>query len=256
MIRMKKIRTRMTFGLVLVALVAFVVSMVNISSNQGMVNKSQSLMKDNYPSVKYSFAMLNILDELNTDLLLRKISQLDTFLNDSNKINDSLSLFNFRQNLQLQQNNITETGEKELTESLENAFTKYEKGVLEKEYLNSIMVFNEKYESLREYILSIHQLNVTLLESKNEQIKSSALTILNIQQKVGLVGLTILCILIILLPYMLINPINNLYERMVEFYKSHFNKEIEIEANHELEKLEEIFEKIVLESRAKESKKE
>ncbi|MBN2820673.1 MAG: hypothetical protein JXP36_16995 [Bacteroidales bacterium] len=256
MIRIRKIRTRMTIGIILVALVAFIVSMVNISSNQGMVNKSQSLLKDNYPSVKYSFAMLNILDELNDELLHRKITQMDSLLNDSNEINDSLSLSSFRQNLHLQQNNITEPGEKELTESLEKAFNKYEKSVQDKEYLKNLLLFSEKYKSLREDILSIHKLNVTLLESKNEQIKSSAITILNIQQKVGLIGLTVLCVLIILLPLMLINPINNLSEKMIDFYKSHFNKEIEIEANHELEKLEEIFEKIVMESKAKEAKKE
>ena len=37
---------------------------------------------------------------------------------------------------------------------------------------------------------------------------------------------------------------------MITFYKTNFNKDIEIEANHELEKLEEIFEKIVMEAKS------
>lgn len=256
MLRMKKIRTRMTFGIIMVALVAFIVSMINISSNNGMANMSQSLLKDNYPSVRYAFAMLNSIDKLNTELLLLKIGKEDSLLNDTNKINDSILLSDFRQNLQLQHDNITEPGEKELTESLQVAFDKYEKAVLNKEFIKNLPAYNEKFENLRAYILSIHKLNVTLLETKNEQIRTSALSTLNIQEKVSIIGLTVLCVLIILLPLSLINPINNLYERMVDFYKTHFNKEIEIEANHELEKLEEIFEKIVLESKAKESDKE
>ncbi|MBN2598012.1 MAG: hypothetical protein JXR82_14655 [Marinifilaceae bacterium] len=245
----------MSFGIILVFLVTFIVTMVNIGANQDMVNKSQLLLKNNYPSVKYSFLMLNILDELNNDLLRRNIIQMDSLLSDNNKTNDSVLLSNFRQILLLQLGNITEPGEKELTESLENAFEKYESGVKDKEFIKSLRAFNEKYEALRAYILSVHNLNIAMLESENELIKSSALRVLNIQEKVAIIGLTILCVLIILLPLMLIYPINSLYERMVDFYKSHFNKEIEIEANHELEKLEEIFEKIVLESKAKESEK-
>ncbi|MBN2396307.1 MAG: hypothetical protein JXC36_07585 [Candidatus Atribacteria bacterium] len=240
----------MTFGLIMIALVAFIVSVINISSNQGIVNRTHSLLNDNFPSVKYSFAMLNILDEINEELLYRRIVQSDSLKNSYAATKDSLLLSNFRQNIRLQQNNITEPGEKELTESLEKAFSKYAKGIKDKEYLYNTILFREKYKGLREYILSIHKLNIFLLERKNEQIKHSTLSILNVQQNVGLIGLSVLGVLIIILPFLLIIPINKLHERMVEFYKNQFNKEIDIKANHELEKLEEIFEKIVLESKA------
>jgi len=253
--KMKRIKTKMMIAIFLVFIVSFTVLIINISSNQGVANNSKSLLQDNYPSVKYSFFMLNSLDELNTSLMMRKITELDSSVY-NNIVRDSLLLSDFRINLQLQQNNITEAGEKELTESLNNAFTKYEKGVYEKQYLKNLLAFNEKYSNLRAYILSIHDLNIELLESKNETIKSSANRILNIQEKVGIAALTILSVLLITLPMLLINPIDNLAARMMKFYKLHFNKEIEIKTNHELEKLEEIFEKIVLESKAKESDKE
>jgi methionyl-tRNA synthetase len=48
---------------------------------------------------------------------------------------------------------------------------------------------------------------------------------------------------------MLINPIDNLAARMMNFYKINFGKEIDLKTNHELEILEEIFEKIVLETK-------
>jgi nitrate/nitrite-specific signal transduction histidine kinase len=149
----------------------------------------------------------------------------------------------------MQQNNITETGEKEMTESLEKAFLKYENSISEKEYLKNTDSYNEKYENLRQYILSIHDLNVQLLETKNENIKSSSQSVQKTQERVGIAALAILSILIIILPMMLINPIDNLAARMMNFYKINFGKEIDLKTNHELEILEEIFEKIVLETK-------
>ena len=253
--KMKRIKTKMYVAIFSVFIVSFIVLMLNIGANQHITNYSQSLLKDNYPSVKYSFTMLDILDELNSRLIHRKI-KVDDSLNIDTSFSEDSILSDFKQNLQMQQTNITETGEKELTESLLKAFQKYENSISEKEYLKNIESYNEKYENLRQYILSIHDLNIQLLESKNENIKSSSLRVQKIQEIVGIAALAILSILIITLPMMLINPIDNLAARMMQFYKINFNKEIDIKTNHELEKLEEIFEKIVLETKARKTDSE
>lgn len=247
--KMKRIKTRMFIAIFSVFIVSFIVLMLNIGANQRIVNYSQSLLKDNYPSVKYSFTMLDNLDELNSRLIHRKMKADDSLSIDTSFSKDSILLSDFKQNLQMQQNNITEIGEKELTESLLKAFQKYENSISEKEYLKNIESYNEKYENLRQYILSIHDLNVQLLESKNESIKSSSQSILKTQERLGIIALVVLSILIVFLPMILINPIDNLAARMMKFYKINFGKEIDIKANHELEILEEIFEKIVLETR-------
>ncbi len=253
--KMKRIKTKMIVAIFSVFIVSFTVLILNIGANQGVARDAQSLLKDNYPSVKYTFKMLNSVDELNTNLMQRNNS--DSIHHEEDGVLFKQPLLNeFEKNLKLQQNNVTEIGEQEITESLQNAYNNYYKSVLNYEYRINYLEYNEKYQKLREYILSIHDLNIALLESKNETIKSSALRVLNIQEKVGIVALAILSVLLITLPMMLINPIDNLAARMMKFYKTNFNKEIEIEANHELEKLEEIFEKIVLESKARKSDKE
>jgi len=254
--KMKRIRTKMYVAIFSVFIVSFIVLILNMGANQRIANYSQSLLKDNYPSVKYSFTMLNILDELNSRLIHRKLKADDSLSINTRFSEDSIILSDFKLNLQMQQNNITETGEKELTESLLKAFQKYENSISEKEYLKNIESYNEKFEGLRQYILSIHDLNVQLLESKNENIKSSSLRVQKIQERVGIAALAILSILIIILPMMLINPIDNLAARMMKFYKINFNKEIDIKTNHELEKLEEIFEKIVLETKVRKTDSE
>jgi signal transduction histidine kinase len=116
--------------------------------------------------------------------------------------------------------------------------------------LSNQAAYHEKYLTLRSRVVSIYNLNISELERKNVLIEDSALRISNIHQKIGIIGLTILAIFIILIPLFIINPINKLSNRMITFYKTNFNKDIEIKANHELEKLEEIFEKIVIEAKS------
>lgn len=251
---MKRIKTKMIIAIFSVFLISFTVLMLNIGANQGVVHKSQSLIKDNYPSVKYSFELLKTLDAMNSNLVASQIIMIENISEDILQVQANNFLTAFENNLKLQQNNITEPGEQEITEALQKAFNKYSKSILKNEYRINYPAYHEKYQNLRKYIISIHDLNVTLLESKNETIKSSALRILNIQEKVGIAALIILCVLILTLPMMLINPIDKLTGRMIEFYKTNFNKDIVIESNHELEKLEEIFEKIVLETNSGKSK--
>ncbi len=240
----------MMTGLLLVFMVSFAVLMVNFGANQRIVMESQSLLKDNYPSVKYAFNMLRAVDELNTLLIKPDTYLSDSISSDSIKQIADTNLTELKSNLDLQEKNITEPGEKELTESLHRSFLNYQGSIDNDEFIKNFEAYQVKYIQLREHILSIHNLNVNLLESKNEEINSTAIRILNIQEKVGIGGLTILAILVILLPLFLIKPIDKLTERMINFYKTNFNKEIEIKGNHELEKLEEIFEKIVLETKS------
>lgn len=246
---MKRIRTKLMVGILAVFLVSYAVFIMNIGANQMVVSKSQSLLEDNYPSVKYSFDMLHLLESVNASLLSSSYAFSDSLEVKLTRQIIKEDLSELQKQLELQQNNITEPGEKELTESLQKALVKYQKGIIDHEYKSDFNAYIEKYKNLREYILNIHDLNITLLETKNEEIKSSTSKIVKIQKNVGIAGLTILSIFIVLIPLFLINPIDKLTERMIEFYRTNFNKDIEIKKNNELEKLEEVFEKIVTEAR-------
>lgn len=245
---MKKIRTKLIVGMILVFLVSYVIFMVDLATNQRIVAKSTSLLNDNYPSVKYSFDMLTMLDDFNN--ILTESNLVNEFAANPDSIQKVInySIKQIEQNILLQNDNITEPGEKQLTSSLNNAFYKFSASISVSEYNTNYQAYKQKYLNLREDILNIHKLNVTLLENKNEEIKQSALKISNIQEKAGIIGLTILAILIIIIPYLLIGPIDKLSNRMIDFYKEKFNKEITIKKNHELERLEDIFEQVVSET--------
>lgn len=236
-----------------VFVVSFLVYILNLGANQGIVKKSQSLLQDNYPSVKYSFEMLKIINDINSIILSEQFNEIDSPLIADNWEKTESDLVSFEKNLTLQKQNVTETGEQELTNLLSQSFEQFRTSFMGREYLTNYDAFYSKYHSLKQYVLSIYDLNVKLLETKNETIKSSATKILNIQEKVGIAGLTLLALSVFLLPLLLLTPIDKLAARMIVFYKKNFGKELNIETNHELEKLEQIFEGIVLES-AKEEK--
>jgi len=191
-----------------------------------------------------------LLESVNTLILSSRIISSDSNAIEENPpfIKDDLS--ELQKQLELQQSNITEPGEKELTESLQRALIRYQQGIYNMEYNTDFKAYREKYQNLKEYILNIHDLNISLMESKNEEIRNSTTRILKIQKNVGIVGLTIMSIFIVIIPLFLINPIDRLSARMTEFYKTRFNKDFEVTKNHELEKLEEIFEQIVIESQS------
>jgi methyl-accepting chemotaxis protein len=245
---MNKIRTKLTVGILIVFLISYAVFIQNIGVNQLVVRDSQSLLTDNYPSVKYSFNMLHLLESVNVQLLSTQYYNSDSNTIEKTQlfINDDLS--ELQKQLELQQSNITEPGERELTESLHKALIRYQQGIYHNEYETDFNAYLEKYENLKEYILNIHDLNISLLEIKNEEIRSSTSRILKVQKNVGTVGLAILGISIVIIPFFLLNPIDRLTERMTNFYKTNFNKDIDFKKHNELEKLEEIFEKIVMEA--------
>lgn len=62
-----------------------------------------------------------------------------------------------------------------------------------------------------------------LLKSNYPSVKYSFHRVLNIQEKVAIAGLTIMCIMILTRPFLVINPIDKLTEKMIMFYKFNFN---------------------------------
>lgn len=250
---MKKIRTKLILGISIIFIISTAITVLNMGSNNRIANYSGSLLEDNYPSVIYSFEMLRTLDEINNRLLEIKID--NDSLPDSLYQQLSAKFSKLDTLLSKQEANITETGEDELTVILINSYKKYKQSIAEQELIYQYPNYKEKYNEFRRHILLIRTLNISELEKKNNQIKKSADKTRDVQETAGIMGLLILGILITLLPVIIINPIDNLSKRLKIFYQEKFNKEIELETNHELEKLEQLFEKIVEEVENKNEKK-
>lgn len=240
---MKRIKTKLWIGLGTIFLLSFLLLIFNLISNQSISIKSKSLLEDNYASAKYTFDMLKTVDEMNAIVLESNylITDPGKYYEVSEKLEDLKK--DFQEKLELQKQNITEIGEQKLTESLEHD---YEFFLNQTKQQNSEL-YKSAYSNLRENILDTYNLNIQTLEQKNIEIQNKANKVMSVQKKIGIVVLFLMTILITLLPFVLINPIEKLAMRLKVFYKEKFNKEVEVEGDHELEILENLFEKVILE---------
>ncbi len=241
---MKKIKTKLMIGVGIVFFVSYSVMMINIGTNQKIINKSGELLESNYASLQYAYDMLNILDGIHHTITSGLI--------DSSEVNQTFAVFenmkNLEQIIELQKSNITEPGELQITQRLERNYDTFKSALTSINKELNFENYSRLYQNLRENIVEIYDMNSQSLENKNSAITKDAGQILQLQKNVGIVGLTLLAILIVFLPLYLIRPLDKLTARLINVYEEAFNKEVVLQKGHELEKLEEIIEKIIEET--------
>ena len=215
-----------------------------MGTNQSIVKKSDSLLTSNYASLKHTFQMLRLLNDVNV-IVAKGLSE-DSVARQTLVIIEKLE--NFEEPLKLQVNNITEPGELQLTNSLKKSFDEFRHYVIAREQPFYWNEYENHFQEVRNYILEIYQMNALSLEQKNDDIKSHAQHVLSLQKNVGIAGLALLCILLVLLPLYLLRPVDHLIWKLKKIYEKGFQKEVKLKKGHELKQLEEIVEKIVAET--------
>ncbi|RYZ39282.1 MAG: HAMP domain-containing protein, partial [Sphingobacteriales bacterium] len=97
------IRTKLTLGIGLLFLFIMALSWISILKFNNLSNDSRNILRDNHNSLNYSMAMLRALENWGTD---------------------AKAADHFRENLALQQQNVTENGEGDFTDALSEEFTR------------------------------------------------------------------------------------------------------------------------------------
>jgi signal transduction histidine kinase len=140
-----KLKTKVALGGIFLFALLILVGAVSFFYFNRLTEDSKEIVKDNYETLNYSRDMLKELDAL------------------SGK--DSIAAFtNFEKNLQAQEKNITEPGEKEMTVSLRKNFNDLkEKGMIDS--LPSL---------IRRDISAIMQVNLQAIDKKNQAVQASA----------------------------------------------------------------------------------
>ncbi|MDP4263036.1 MAG: ATP-binding protein [Bacteroidota bacterium] len=139
-----KLKTKVALGGIFLFALLILVGAVSFIYFNRITAEAKDIVKDNYETLNYSRDMLKEIDELNMD--------------------SAAALKNFEQNLQLQEKNVTEPGEKELTESLRKDFSKLK----QEKAADSIRSL------IRKDISGIMQLNLQAIDKKNQAAKASA----------------------------------------------------------------------------------
>ena len=138
-----KLKTKVALGGIFLFALLILVGAVSFFYFNRLSEDSKEIVKDNYESLNYSRIMLNELNELA----------------------DSAAAFeNFEKNLRLQENNITEPGEKEKTASLRNNFN-----ILKEKGRNDLLS-----SLIRKDINQLMLVNLQAIDKKNQAAQASA----------------------------------------------------------------------------------
>ena len=166
-------------------------------------NDSKAILHNNYESLQYAHNMQRALDSID--------------------LNFDISINHFEQNLQLQEANITEPGEKEITQSLRVAFSKLKQhdtsSALEKE--------------INHYLQSVLYLNMHSIEIKNQKAEANAEKALTY---ISLIAALIFLVAITFsynFPFIITNPIKELTKGIQEIAAKNYSQRIHLKNNDE-----------------------
>jgi len=206
-----QIKTKLKLGLGFLFSVIILLSSLAIFYIYNISKQSKGILKDNYESIQYAASMIRAIDNIEKDSLY--------------------FLTHFETNLKLQQNNITEVGEKEYTDDLIKQFKK----------IKTIGIKNSDTKSLKIPLYKITDLNNTALLKKNQQVQQTVDSFLLSICLIGGICFVIVFAFIINFPGYIANPIKQLTASIKQIASKNYHQRLNFKSNDEFGELAEAF---------------
>lgn len=203
-----KIKTKLTLGVGLLFLLIILLSIVGTKYINELKADSENILVANYNSLEYSRNMLAALDE------------------DSEK---ALKIFDI--NLQNQEKNITEIGEKETTAEIRDNFELYKSNKV-----NSTFQAN-----IRKNIFRLMDMNMQAIQRKSEVAKVTADKAVFWIALTGTMCFIIAFVLLVNLPSNIANPIKELTESIKQIAAKNYSERVHFESHSEFGQLAKSF---------------
>jgi len=206
-----RIKTKVALGVVFLFLVIIAIAAMGLYYLEALSKDSKNILKDNYETLQYTKRIVENCDSLYSD--------------------SARALRAIEANLQLQEQNVTETGEREITHALRVAFEKFRNTGINKASVVDI----------RQLALSLQELNMQAIIRKNEltQIKArKASTYLII---VGTLCTLAAFTFIINFPGYVANPIVLLTNSIKSIADKNYEERLHFDRKDEFEELAQAF---------------
>jgi two-component system, NtrC family, sensor histidine kinase KinB len=201
-----KIKAKLTLGVGLLFLLIILLVTVGMVYIDELNKDTQNILVANYNTLDYSRSMLKALDE---------------------DITNAKSINKFSENLTKQKSNITEIGEKELTDKLSNDF----------DTLTNNPKENILYITIRKDLTEIMLLNMQAIQRKSNIAKQTATTATWWIALTGTVCFLIAFVLLINLPGNIANPIKELTESIKQIAEKNYEQRVHFENHNEFGEL-------------------
>jgi len=203
-----RIKTKLTLGVGLLFLLIIILSIVGVKYSYELKQDTENILEANYKTLEYSRNMLTSLED-GSDKSLKK----------------------FESNLRNQENNISEIGEKEVTEEIKNKFEAF--------------IRNKKDSiipgEIRKDIFILMDLNMQAIQRKSEVAKATADKAVFWIAISGSMCFLIAFILLINLPSNIADPIKELTESIKKIASKKYTERVHFESHSEFGQLAKSF---------------
>lgn len=199
-----KIKTKLTLGVGLLFLLIILLSIVGAKYINELKADSENILMANYNSLQYSRNMLIALDE-GSEKALQK----------------------FDVNLQNQEKNITEIGEKETTSEIRNNFEQYKSNKFDSSFQAGI----------RKDIFRLMDMNMQAIQRKSEVAKATAEKAVFWIAITGTMCFLIAFVLLVNLPSNIANPIKEITESIKQIAAKKYSERVHFESHSEFGQL-------------------
>ena len=203
-----KIKTKLTLGVGLLFLLIILLGIVGAKYINELKADTENIILANYNSLEYSRNMLVALDE-GSEKALQK----------------------FDVNLQNQEKNFTEIGEKETTSEIRNNFEQYKSNKFDSSFKASI----------RKDIFRLMDMNMQAIQRKSEVAKATADKAVFWIAITGTMCFLIAFVLLVNLPSNIANPIKELTESIKQIAAKNYSERVHFESHSEFGQLAKSF---------------
>lgn len=203
-----KIKTKLTLGVGLLFLLIILLIVVGATYSNKLKQDTENILVANYNTLEYSRLMLVSLEDRSEKAYQK-----------------------FEINLQNQENNISEIGEKETTEDLRNNFEVY------KHKKSDSLILGE----IRKNIFTLMDLNMQAIQRKSEVAKETADKAVFWIALSGTMCFLIAFILLVNLPSNIANPIKQLSESIKQIASKNYSERVHLESHSEFGQLAKSF---------------
>ncbi len=206
-----KIKTKLSLGLGFLFAVIILIGSVGANYIYTIARESKEILKDNYESVQYVKRMMQDLDASGAD--------------------SSLFFKSFEANLKLQEDNLTESGEREYTSRVREELGRMKvKGITA-----------EGIAALKKNLYKITDLNMQAILRKNDQAQVKADNVLTYMGAIGGICFLIVFTFIINFPGYIADPIRELTRSIQQISDKNYHQRLHFQSNDEFGELAEAF---------------
>ncbi|MDP4238145.1 MAG: HAMP domain-containing protein [Bacteroidota bacterium] len=237
-----KIRTKVLFGILFLFVEFVLIGALSIYYISSIKYSSEMMIKNNYWSVHYSENMIQAIDESNTTVNSFLLNKKDHF----DRSSLDVSFNKFEENLNLEEKNITEFGEKELVQSIRQKYYNYKSLVTDQKTanitdkagyysMNILPLANE----LKAKIFTVSTLNMQSIVQKNQSVNEMIRRTYKNLSIVLAICFLITFSFMINFPNIIAGPIKKITEDIKEIANNNFRSRITISTKDEFKELAE-----------------